>query len=370
MVLDKKTKSWLFVGAAVLVILVLILIFSPSSSENPSNKETVKIGVTLPLTGDIAFLGIPDKNAVEMAKDDFAANSKYDYKLFFEDDSYDSKKVTSNLQKFTNIDNVDVVTSLGSMPANIIAPIAQEKDFVYTAFSASDTTVTKDHPYVFDFTTTPRKESERMIQELVKRGYSNISIARTNMDFTQAISEELKKQAPGAGITIVSDQVYNLGETDFKTGILKLQEAKPQIIVVLMQPPEIDLFAKQYKEANTGIPITSIESFGLTDQKSLFEGMWYVDAGYPDSVFIQEYKNKFGEEPGQYAADAYSTMKILITTYESFDKKPTSAELSAKLMSIKDFDTPLGKVSVNGDGVFETPATLKQIKNGEPVLIS
>lgn len=367
MKLKRRNNSWLWVVGIVLVVLILIAIFG-STGNDVSGKEVVKIGVTLPLTGDVAFLGIPDKNALELAKEEFASDAKYDYQLVIEDDAYDPKRVASNMQKFVDVDDVDVVLTFGSTPANVVAPLAEENKIVFIATSASDLSVA-DGKYGFDFATTPQVEAEKMAKELNDRGYKKLAIAKINLEAFDSMLNSLRNEIAKYGIEIVSEEYFNPGTTDFNTAILKLQDANPDIIVVLTQSPTLELFAKQYNNLNVDIPLTAIESFGITEEKGLFEGSWYVDAGYPDEEFFTKYKEIYGEDPTTFSADIYSTFHLIVEAYESFDEKPSSDEVIEKLMSIQDFDTPLGKVSANEKGVFESPATVKEIKDGEAVLI-
>ena len=361
-----KKAIYSIVGGLVIIAIILIAIFSGSSTS--SGKETVTIGVTLPLSGDVAFLGIPEQNAVKMAQEDFMQNKKFDYKIVIEDDAYDAKKVATNMQKFVSIDNADVVLTFGSLAANVVAPVAEENKVVFVAASASDTSVA-DGYYGFDFTTTPQKEAEKMAEELKKRGYTKVALIRENGEASEAIMKATRNELMKNSIEIVAEDVFNTGDTDFKTGLLKIKESDAQISLIFTVPPSLELLAKQYKDLNIEIPMTAIESFGLTEEKGLFEGQWYIDANYPSEEFFAKYKAKYGEDPSPYAADVYSILEMVVSSYEQSDQKISHEDLVEKLMSIQNFDTYFGKVSVNDKGVFETPATLKKIENGEAVLI-
>ena len=65
-------------------------------------KPVIKIGATLPLTGDLAYAGQNMKAAMELSLKDIQKKEKlkYDYQLVFEDDGYELKKALQNLNRF------------------------------------------------------------------------------------------------------------------------------------------------------------------------------------------------------------------------------------------------------------------------------
>ena len=65
----------------------------------------MKIGATLPLTGDSAEVGRAAKAGLEMVLDELKQkNLKYDYKLVFEDNQMNPQKVATTINKLINID--------------------------------------------------------------------------------------------------------------------------------------------------------------------------------------------------------------------------------------------------------------------------
>jgi type II secretory pathway component PulF len=72
-------KKYLWIAIVIIVIIVGIVVFS--SKDTPvGEKQTVKIGFSLPLSGDLAVLGERAKLAAELAKNSFA-DTKYNYEF-------------------------------------------------------------------------------------------------------------------------------------------------------------------------------------------------------------------------------------------------------------------------------------------------
>ena len=58
-----------------------------------SDKPIVKVGASLPLTGNMSHIGISAKNALQMAIDKWnAIDTKFKYQLIVEDDAFEAKK--------------------------------------------------------------------------------------------------------------------------------------------------------------------------------------------------------------------------------------------------------------------------------------
>lgn len=88
------------------VVLLLILIvagvgiYSLKTSEipNKAEKPTIRIGATLPLTGNMANVGISSKNSIAMTLDKWKGkNTKYNYEVVFEDDGFQARNVANCL---------------------------------------------------------------------------------------------------------------------------------------------------------------------------------------------------------------------------------------------------------------------------------
>jgi len=363
----KSNLKNLYWGGGIVIVLAIILIVIFAGNPVVSKKETVKVGVTLPLTGDLATYGQGLKNGILLALNQVGNNTKYNYDVIFEDDAYDSSKVATNVQKFINVDGVDAVISFSSASGNVAAPIAEQNKVLSFSTSASDLTVAKGN-FDFDQTTTPQAEAKKMVEELQVKGIKKVAVAMVNIQAFQAIYSALEEDIKGTGIEIVDTEKFNSGETNFKTGILKIEDSKPDIYLVLMLSPEVELFKKQADEQGVATNMTSIESFDLTKEKNLFEGMWYIGVGSDSETYTGAYKSTYGSEPTAYSADAYTNMKLIISTYESTKNKLSPEEMVPKLLAVKDFDGGSGLISSDANGVFSPPATLRKIVDGKVII--
>lgn len=360
----------LVIGAVIVVIAVMAIVMGTKSPDT-SEKKTIKIGYIGPLTGNVAFIGQGVKNAAELALGDLQAKStKYKYELIFEDDGFDPKRSASAASKLINIDKVDALVSVASGAGSVVSPIAEAAHVVHIGI-AGDPNVAKGD-YNFINWTPPSEEVKTFIIEAQKRNIKKISIFGQQISGIIAVTEELKRQAIVAGIQVVSEDISNFGTKDFRTVIGKAKAANPDYFVVVMFSPELEVLARQIKELGIKIPLTSIESFELTDAPALFEGLWYANAADPTLTFANAYMSKYGKTTSIATANAYDTVGLIANAVETFDgkTKPSEKEIADTLTKTKNYNGALGKgLSINSEGFVISKAVIRMIKDGKPVTI-
>ena len=221
------------IGVIIIILAVLGLI---AFNSQPTNNAVIKIGVILPLSGDLGIIGEPAKHGAEMALTSFK-NTKYKYELIFEDDQYDVNKTVTAANKLLAVDKVNVIVTLGSAEGNSVKPLANKAKVVHFNTAASDQTI-PDGKYIFTHWTPPTEESKTMVAEFIKKDIKKVAIFTTNNDGMIAIANELKSQLKETNITVSLDEKLNVGNRDFRTQIMKLKENLPDIIVMQNTPPE------------------------------------------------------------------------------------------------------------------------------------
>ncbi len=330
-------------------------------------KPVVKIGVSLPLTGDVAFLGESSKNGIELAKSQLD-DTKFDYQLIFEDDKFDPKGASTAARKLIDVDNVDVIVSFASHQGNAISPIATESKVIHFGI-ASDQNVAKDK-YNFLHWTPPDSEGQVWIDEAQKRSFKRIAIIGMQQQGVQALIDAVKKYLKPE-MSIVAEERFAGGEKDFKTMLLKTEREKPDIYLLGAFTPETELIVKQMKELKIGTEISSIESFELSNQPELFEGKWYVNAADPTDKFRTDFETRFGKTPQGGAANMYDIFNMIVYGYENAGtaEKPSKEQVITTLEGIKDFPGALGLLNIGEEGTIWSKAVVRTIKNGKPVTI-
>jgi len=355
------------VGIIVVVAIVAIGYFV-SRGPREVSAAPIKIGVVAPMTGNLAFMGEGLRDTILLAKENMGS-TRYAYEVIFEDDQLDPKMTASAVNKLISVDKADVIVSFSSVTGNVVTPIAEQNKVVHFGI-ASDPNVAKGK-YNFIHWTPPSEENKVFIVELQRRGIKKLGVFESNAQGAAAVMADLRERLKGTGIEIVTDQVFNFGEKDFRSIIAKAKNSGAEIYLLMAFSPELEVLAKQIKEAGINTPLTSIESFELSEQVALFEGEWYVNAADPTGDFTDKFKAKTGKNPTLGAANGYDIFNLVVAATEKIigSTKPTPDQIASELTKIKNFSGALGNLSVNEDGLVVSKAAVRMIKDGKPVSV-
>lgn len=351
-------------GVIVIILIIVGISYFNKNSKQTAVTEPIKIGVILPLSGDAAFLGESARNAAILAKENFK-NTKNEYELIFEDDQADSKKTVSAFRKLVDLDKVKATIAVFSGPANAIAPLGEkEKVIVFTI--ASDTTIAKNKPFVFNHWIKPENEAKAYVEYAKRQGLKRIAMIAVNQQGVVAVRDALLKEDPS--IFILKDELFSQQEKDFRTLILKAKANNADSFILKVLPGQLVPLIKQIKELGMNVPLTSIESFEEEKEAiPLLEGQWYVTSANPTGKFIEDFKIEYNSLPQVGSGNAYDIISLLIT---AFEKSNGNTEITAKNLSlINNFHGALGILSVDNDGNINSDAAVKKIINGKFVEI-
>jgi len=357
-------KKYLWIVAVIVVIIIGALVLSKSSPTPIGEKQTVKIGVMLPLTGPVAMLGEPSKKAAELALKD-AGDTKYNYELVFEDSQFDPKLAVTSASKLINIDKVLAIVNFGSGTGNAINAVAESGKTAQFSL-ASDPTIAKG-TYNYIHWTPPFTEGKLLASEIIKKGYKKVSIVDANHPGAFAVTTAVKEALKDSGVEVSSYDVINIGTRDFKTIISKIKQINPDIVVLEMFSPEIEIIAEQMKTLGLNKPMTSVEAFEWSSNPSLFEGQWFVaDAVVP--TFSDKFFKAYGTQALAGSSYTYDLVSFLIKLQEKEKAPINPTDLPGIISKSGNWNSPVfGKVVIDKDGFFITPASVKIIKDGKAV---
>ncbi|MBP5534603.1 MAG: ABC transporter substrate-binding protein [Alphaproteobacteria bacterium] len=361
----KKVIGW-FIAALVLIGIIATNVYQQQRIEK-TEKPVVKIGVTLPLTGSMARLGQQAKKAVDLRISEVPSDSRFEYKVLFEDDQLQSSKEFTNAQKLINFNNVDVMISGFSGGASAIAGLADKAKVVYWNFQWTDEIV-KTSPYAFTYNQMPKDVVKLWLDTAYQKGLRKIAIVNNEThaggEYVISAAEELLPNYPE--MEIVSIERVPLFGSDLRTTLLKMNAQKPDIYLSVLLAPTFDEFAQKMKEQNITTPISSINRFEHAKNKELFEGNWGVGANDYHSDFFAKYQKKYMEEiSSEMAPYIYDVVDVIIKAYEINEHKANGKELSQELLKMKNYQGGFGTIISDENGIFHIPVVVGTMKNGQ-----
>lgn len=337
-----------------------------------NNKPTIKIGVSLPLVGGLSFAGTPAKEAVLMTFDKWKEkDTKFNYELIIEDDSFEPKKIAMAGNKLLNMDKVDAVISMFDLPAYYYFEQANKRNFIHLTCSWGDDL--SDTRYNFNNITSHAEQARTLVTYMKKQGVKNIGYVSQNNKGPQHLKENIKNELIKAGINLVFEEDFNIGNKDYRMFLASIKNEPVDLIMTVLLPPDMYSFSKQKFEMGIKTPLTTVDYFQDMEDKSIFEGYYFSLSSMGTDKFKADLYQKSAMSVRACVANTADNLDLLIWAYEnaqSFDDKiPTSDEISAKLHGIKNWSGAIGILNVLDSGLIESKAYMKQIKDGKIIAI-
>ena len=376
-----------FILAVALVIVGLsacdqigqLLVPAPTQMEGLSGE--ISIGVVLPITERLsAPFGEPMGNALELAREEINNSGRLgDAKITFiiEDDRSTVEGAVAAFNKLIHQDGVSVILGPAtSGQTEAVFPIAQEEGVV--AFSP--TSARRGLSAIGDFLFRAALTTDVLIPHGIettaaKLGYKTAATMYDETDSFSTDSDEAVRETLAANdVRVLITETFRGGETDFKAQLTRIRDTNPDVIFVSSLSPEKPGILTQGRQL--GIPdsvpfvmrtltIDDVQAAGEAAEGAITFVGWASTADTPgNQAFVQNYTEKYGVEPSNYAARAYAGFHILaeaIANAQSTD----SIGIRDALANITDFDTVFGKFSFNevGDAVYEPKILI--VTNGQ-----
>jgi branched-chain amino acid transport system substrate-binding protein len=366
--------SLLFVGSLVIV--------SYASDE-------LKIGVSAPLTGDIATLGQSTQNAALMAESEINAaggikvgSAKRKVKFIIEDDEDKPESTATVFQKLISQDRVlAIIGSQASKCSNAGAPIAESAQIPQITPWSTNPNVTKGRSYIFRACFIDPFQGRVVAQFALKKLKKKTAAVLYDVasDYNKGIAEVFRTEYTKAGGKIVGFETYNTNDKDFSAQLSKIKGANPEILFLPNYFNEVPLQIQQARKLGLTCPV--IGSDGWDDPQLIklggkdMDGTYFTNHYSPDvnrpaaKHFIAAYQKKYGVLPDAAAALTYDSAYILFKAIAKAGKADSKAIRNA-IASTKGFTGVTGDITYNGSGDPVKGAVVIRIENGKFVFDS
>jgi len=365
--MTKTTK----ITIGIIIVIIVIGGIWYEISKKPS-EEVVKIGVILPLTGKYISYGERTAKGIDLAVEEVNKDEEI-IQIIYENSEGDSTKGVTAAHRLIDVERVPVLITQLSGVSSAIAPIAQEKKVVLFGLTLTPG-FTEIGDYIFRNRGDAVEEGKVIGEFALNHEYKKVAVLYKNNPTGIGEAEGFKEVFEKGGGEIVFFEAYEKGEKDFRTALLKIKEANPELIVASSRDKELPLILKQALELGLNQQFFSTqgidsESF-LETAGSLAEGLIYTRAVvYEDSAepavqaALKAYRERYNENMNLYAADAYDVIKILGQVIKNGAR--TSEEIKNALMLVKDFPGVSGPITFNEVGDCPKEYKLFTVKNGE-----
>jgi branched-chain amino acid transport system substrate-binding protein len=304
-----------------------------------SAADTIKIGLLLAKTGDIA------------AQTEYLANGTY---LALEErgnkimgqpaeliwlDEPSPQGSQQNMQRLVQENKVVAILG-GSLSSNGLAEQATAAQlkipFVCNNAAATDMSGKNCNHYTFRLNTPVAVQAAMFAPYIMGYGKKWYFLT-ANYAFGQDIARSFKEILAKAGGTVVGDDVVPLNTPDYSSFILKIRQAKPDMILGGVPAGDLSTFLKQWNEMGMkgSIPIceiaigdTDIWAVGPDAATGLYTALWwYNNPNNPpeEKAMADAYQKKYGKPAADKAWMGWIAAKSLFESIELAKSTETEA---------------------------------------------
>jgi branched-chain amino acid transport system substrate-binding protein len=303
--------------------------------------ESVKIGLLLPKSGPYAVQGETGQRGAQIAIDDFAGHVlDRPIDLVWLDEST-PQTTQQNMRKL--LDEEKVVAVQGGVSSGdvlAIMPVAERAQTLLMASGPNATEITGKNCSKYTFRVDlPNKVTVNSVYPLLKgRGkkwYFVVASYAWGIDAYNQMKEVLVKD----GGNVVGYDQAPLGTTDFSSYLLKVRQARPDVVYVGLGGTDLTNFLKQMKEIGLtsqmalSAPIvndTDLWAAGPDASFGLYPKIWNYTGSHitkRSTDFVEAFKRKYNEPPESEGWQDWFGMTSILTAI-----KETRSTDSAKLV--------------------------------------
>jgi branched-chain amino acid transport system substrate-binding protein len=360
-----------------------------------ASGEPIKVGASLPLTGEFAEPGKAAKQGYQvweaMVNDSGGLIDGRPVKMVIKDDQSNQNTIVTDYNALISKDKVDLLlgtfSSLLNLPASTVAernrmlfvepaggaPELFDRDFKYLFFAQQATADKQGDVWAKYVTDLPDDQRPK-------------TAAYPTLDdpFAQPTSEGIEKKFKAAGIKTVYRSTYTIDNPNLDGIASALKAKKPDVVVNGATFEDgVGMVRALRKSGFTPKMLYQTTAPSLGDQyakaigKGTTEGIFYAvshskEAKTPGNPeFVQKYQEMFGgTEVPEDAADAYATAQVLQAAVKAVGTIERSEQIKlADWLRDNKVDTILGPLSWDDLGQPEGEFLVGQWQSGVPEIV-
>ncbi len=342
----------------------------------PAPIATVRLGVILPETGDLAKYGKTAHAAVQLAVDEINSDPQASlrFQCVYEDDGLIAGKGVLAARKLITVDKVPILIGpLASTITLAVAPLAQNAGVVLLSPGSSSPGITDAGPFIFRNCLSDEYEGSAMASFARDHlGLKRVAVYYINNDFGVGLSKVFQEDFKKAG-EIVLTESFPQGARDHRAAITKLKAAKPQAVYLVGYDEMISVFrqAKELAFTTQWLGTTFLNDQSLVDKTgndadNTVLSAWVFDPKSPNprvKAFAESIRKRTGGlEPDVYCANSYDAVYLIAEAVRL--RGVTSDQVREGLLAIKEFDGVTGKTTFTKKREVMKKIEFKRIFNG------
>lgn len=365
----------------------------PGEGGNGGGDSPIRIGISLPLTGDFSEPGKGVERGYKAWADYVNNNGGMlgrDVELIILDDQSNADRVAADYEKLINEDGVDLI--FGPFSTRLVIPAAQVAEdygflFVEPA-GASEDVFTQGFENLFYAAPAVAHDHYNHLAdhiEAMPEGERPQTAAIASMDdpFAQGTAYGLRDRLADMGVEIVVDEVYPPNTTDFSSIAAQIASSNADIVVGGTQYQDavnliiaLQQLNYQPKLAAFSTAPTNPEfqvTFGDKVEGILAPTGYTPEAPFEENqIFVEHYTAMYDAEPSEDEANAWTTGEVVMAAVEAVECASPDPECQQQLIDwlrSNEVNTVVGPLSWDAQGRPQSAHLIQQFVDGEVSIV-
>ncbi len=234
-------------------------------------QDTIKVGVTQPLTGAFAASGNYVAQGARIAEEEInKAGGVLGKKvqLIVEDNKSNPTEAVATAEKLIVRDKVPVMMGAWSstLTLAVMPKLEEYKVPMLVETSSSGKITTSGNPYIFRISPTSEMEAKAFTPLVKKMGIKKADFLATNNDFGLGASKEFSAMAKAEGVQVGVMETMDPKATDFSAQLAKIKASGGDTVFVTTAVEQITLILKQAKDQQVAARIITTGGSNSPDQ--------------------------------------------------------------------------------------------------------
>ena len=290
-------------------------------------QEKIRLGHLTPMTGFLGALGEYAVMGIRMAAEEInAAGGVMGRQLeILSEDSVNPSVGSSKAQRMIERDGVvALLGEISSASALTISQVAARNKKLFMSIGArSDELRGKNcnkYTFYIDIPNTVMVNAvgQALLRDNMVKGKKFFSLTADYL-FGHDLLKVSKKFFSANGGTLIGDELVATDVTDFSPYLLKVRQAKPDVVCSNLAGNQVTTFLKQYAEFGLPYPFIGFNlntadawAAGSENFAGIWPTVWHHDLTTPGTkTFVANFTKKYNKIPENHAWIEYVTLKIV-----------------------------------------------------------
>jgi len=346
-------------------------------------EESIPIGEFSSMTGATAAFGTSCHDGITLAADEVNAAGGVlgrPVRIFLEDDQSKHEEVPAVITRL--IDRHKVVALLGEIASSrslAAAPLAQRARIPMISPSSTNPRVTEAGEFIFRMCYLDDFQGSAMARFARRTlGLSKGAVLRDiRSDYSMGLADFFSQEFRNLGGTVLADEKYSEGESDFRAQLTKIKSLAPEFIFVPGYYADAAKIARQARDLGITVPLLGGDGW---ESSKLFEiggeaieGCFYSNHYFQDDPrreirdFVGSFASRFGYTPDSVAALSYDAMKLLADAMGRAGTTDGDAVRKA-LAATRGWRGVTGEMSLDANRNPVKPIVVLEVRGGRMIL--